>query len=754
MLRGVCTRSRSSSRAAVSTKLPELPSVWPPRRRPDTREMRWILSSARLSSSGASSAMGYGIALTCALAAYVVLGGATAPLGPLPVALGVVWALLLVKRLRAKLRLTGDAKFAPRLRARRAPRRRPRRRAAPLRRDALGSLLAGDVRARRAGRVVRASGARASPWSRGSSLSTRRSVTRRSARRAGRPWPRRPASRSRSRSSTCSSYAPRWRASASRPAACRARARAPPRRRAQLPAARRRRGRRRRRRTPRSASRARASRRSTSRCTMHSSSFAAALDLHTAVLLWRTDSGTHLRISELSTGVRRDPRRALLDRRRRPRRGHRQEGGGAPREPAPLVQGAVLRGRRARCARSRPSRSSTTASCAASSRSIASRTARSRRTSTSSSPRPRATASARSRTSACSCSSSARRSSRGSSIAPRRRSAPRCRRRTSSRRASARRARSRASSSPPSPSGTRPTKMHEVCAARSEGGEIEDLVGQRFKQNTGLVSMVVTNRFPLPYKGEFDPAHQVVLSKRLPWPNIPSLLVLAAAPPRAPARHAHPRREAPPRLRRHRAPDARGPREPPRGQPLQRAHGPQARDHGDDRRPHRAASTSARCSTRPPQKVAAATRFGRKLSVLITDIDFFKKVNDTYGHDVGDVVIKGLARHPQAAEAHHRRRRALRRRGVRGPLRADRRGRRGAPRRAHPRGAREDGLPHADRAALRHVLGRHRDLPGGRRRPGTSSSRRPTRRSTARSARAGIASRPGQPASISRIKAG
>jgi diguanylate cyclase (GGDEF)-like protein len=42
-------------------------------------------------------------------------------------------------------------------------------------------------------------------------------------------------------------------------------------------------------------------------------------------------------------------------------------------------------------------------------------------------------------------------------------------------------------------------------------------------------------------------------------------------------------------------------------------------------------------------KVAAASRFGRKLSVLIADIDFFKKVNDTYGHDVGDVVIKGLA---------------------------------------------------------------------------------------------------------------
>ena len=185
-------------------------------------------------------------------------------------------------------------------------------------------------------------------------------------------------------------------------------------------------------------------------------------------------------------------------------------------------------------------------------------------------------------------------------------------------------------------------KMHEVCAARSEGGEIEDLVGQRFKQNTGLVSMVVTNRFPLPYKGEFDPAHQVVLSKRLPWPSIPSLLVL-------PLLH--------------------------HGRPLGTLILGAKRRHafGDTVRPtlevlasHLAVSLSnARMVQKletmattdgltglfnkramldqAAAKVAAASRFGRKLSVLITDIDFFKKVNDTYGHDMGDVVIKGLA---------------------------------------------------------------------------------------------------------------
>jgi two-component system, cell cycle response regulator len=42
--------------------------------------------------------------------------------------------------------------------------------------------------------------------------------------------------------------------------------------------------------------------------------------------------------------------------------------------------------------------------------------------------------------------------------------------------------------------------------------------------------------------------------------------------------------------------------------------------------------------------VAQAHKTGKQLSFVIMDIDFFKRVNDTYGHDIGDEVLREFAK--------------------------------------------------------------------------------------------------------------
>jgi diguanylate cyclase (GGDEF)-like protein len=185
------------------------------------------------------------------------------------------------------------------------------------------------------------------------------------------------------------------------------------------------------------------------------------------------------------------------------------------------------------------------------------------------------------------------------------------------------------------------SRMHEVVAARSADGDIDDLVGVRFAHNAGLVSMVVQNRCPLPYRGEYEAARQVVLTKRLSWPSHPSLLVLPLLMHDralgtlilgAKRRHAFgdPVRPTLEVLASHLAVSLSNARMVHKLETMATTDGLTGLLN------KRAMNEGA------VQKIAAAARFRRRLAIIVADIDFFKKVNDTYGHDVGDQVIRGL----------------------------------------------------------------------------------------------------------------
>lgn len=182
--------------------------------------------------------------------------------------------------------------------------------------------------------------------------------------------------------------------------------------------------------------------------------------------------------------------------------------------------------------------------------------------------------------------------------------------------------------------------VHEICAASGEGAT--ELVGQSFRHNGGLVSMVIANRHPLPYRGDYDPSRQVVFTRRIRPPEMPSLvvlpllvhdsalgsLVLGSNQKGAFGDAVRPTLEV---LARHIAVSLANARMVKRLEDLATTDGLTG------------LLNKRTLIELSKQKLRSAERFDKPLSVLVCDLDHFKKINDVHGHDVGDLVIRGFS---------------------------------------------------------------------------------------------------------------
>jgi two-component system, cell cycle response regulator len=185
----------------------------------------------------------------------------------------------------------------------------------------------------------------------------------------------------------------------------------------------------------------------------------------------------------------------------------------------------------------------------------------------------------------------------------------------------------------------RKTAVHEICAVSGAGAD--KLVGRTFRHNAGLVSMVVANRQALPYRGEYEPSRQTVFARGYEPPPMPSLLVLpllvhehvlgtlvlGSTEKHAFRENVRPALEV---LSSHMAVSLSNARM------LKRLEEQATTDGMTGLLNKRTLISEAE------RRIKVAERFKKPLSLLVCDIDHFKNVNDTYGHDVGDVVIKGL----------------------------------------------------------------------------------------------------------------
>jgi two-component system, cell cycle response regulator len=180
---------------------------------------------------------------------------------------------------------------------------------------------------------------------------------------------------------------------------------------------------------------------------------------------------------------------------------------------------------------------------------------------------------------------------------------------------------------------------HSVRRAVGEGAA--ELKNLSFRDNASLTAMAVKNRHYLPYRGDFDSGRQMVYTRSESLRGMQSLLILPLLVREDPvgtlalaARRPHAFNAA---VR-------------PTLQVLSNQLAVALANAESVRRLEELATTDGLtgCLNKRAfleelkRRLKVAERFGKRLSLIVTDIDHFKRVNDNYGHAVGDQVIRGL----------------------------------------------------------------------------------------------------------------
>jgi diguanylate cyclase (GGDEF)-like protein len=180
---------------------------------------------------------------------------------------------------------------------------------------------------------------------------------------------------------------------------------------------------------------------------------------------------------------------------------------------------------------------------------------------------------------------------------------------------------------------------HRVRHAEGEGSE--RLRGLSFHDNAGIASAVAKTRHALPYKGQLDTRTQFVFTRELDLGGCASVLSLplvvrdrVIGTLTLASRRRNGFTEGARQLLGVLAGNA--------SVALANAQSVHRLEELATTDPMTGLLNKRSLETEFDQRLKASERFGRPLAVAVLDIDHFKKVNDTYGHAVGDVVIKGL----------------------------------------------------------------------------------------------------------------